>query len=121
MGFLDGLSLVVLYSAADVMVVPSLQEAWGNTVMESLSCGTPVVAFNTGGIPDMVEHKKNGYLAKPFDVSDLACGIEWLLNSNEETRRSLSTNARQKVEENFTLDLQVKRYVSLYGKLPGNK
>jgi len=117
MGFLDDISLVMLYSAADVMVVPSLQEAWGNTVMESLSCGTPVVAFNIGGIPDMVDHQKNGYLATPFDVSDLASGIAWVLNSNEEDYRNLSINARQKVEENFTLDLQVKRYVSLYRKL----
>ena len=71
----DDISLVLLYSAADVMIVPSLQENLSLTIMESLSCGTSVVAFNLGGNGDMIDHKKNGYLAKALDADDLANGI----------------------------------------------
>jgi len=76
----DELSLRVLYSAADVMVVPSLQENLSNAIMESLSCGTPVVAFDTGGNGDLVSHMQNGYLAHRLDAQDLARGITWVLN-----------------------------------------
>jgi glycosyltransferase involved in cell wall biosynthesis len=77
MGFISSENhLAEIYSAADVFVAPSLQDNLPNTVMESLACGTPVVAFDIGGMPDMIEHQKNGYLAKPYDVTDLAHGIE---------------------------------------------
>jgi len=67
----DDKKLVQLYSAADVMVVPSLQEAFGQTASEAMSCSTPVVAFAATGLLDIVNHKKNGYLAKPFDTGSL--------------------------------------------------
>jgi glycosyltransferase involved in cell wall biosynthesis len=76
----DDIGLVTLYSAVDVMIVPSLQENLSNAIMESLSCATPVVAFDIGGNSDMIEHKKTGYLVKPFEAQDLANGIEWVLN-----------------------------------------
>ena len=75
----DDVSLSLLYAAADVMVVPSLQEAFGQTASESLACGTPVVSFEATGLLDIIDHKINGYLAKPFDTSDLAAGINWVL------------------------------------------
>lgn len=78
----DEKSLSLLYNAADVFVAPSLAEAFGLVILESLRCGTPVAAFNTGGIPDIIEHKKNGYLAKYRDSEDLAKGISFCLNSN---------------------------------------
>lgn len=107
--------LVALYNLADVMVVPSLTENLSCVIMESLACGTPVVAFNIGGNSDMVEHKKNGYLAKEKEDADLADGIIWCIENNNSAK--LSENARQKVLDNFTPDIVGKRYVELYKEL----
>lgn len=71
----DFFHLAVIYGAADVFVAPSLQENLANTVMEALTCGIPVVAFDTGGMPDMIQNGINGYLAKLYDSQDLAEGI----------------------------------------------
>jgi glycosyltransferase involved in cell wall biosynthesis len=90
--------LAQLYNAADLMCVPSRQDNLPNTIAEALSCGTPVVAFEIGGIPDMVDHKINGYLAKPFDTSDFAKGIGWIMGTE---RDSLPQKAREKAEQLF--------------------
>jgi glycosyltransferase involved in cell wall biosynthesis len=108
----DDVSLRVLYSAADVMVVPSLQEAFGQTASESMACGTPVVAFGATGLLDIVEHQKTGYLAKPFEVSDLAAGIDWV--SNAPNYKDLCQNARQKVLQEFDSQVVAKKYIELY-------
>lgn len=108
----DDIALRVLYSSADVLVMPSLQENLSNVIMEALACGTPVVAFNIGGNSDMIDHVENGYLAKPFETNDLAQGIDWVLRNSEE--ESLSSNARSKVIDNFEMQLVAKRYESLY-------
>ncbi|MEO6136065.1 MAG: glycosyltransferase [Ginsengibacter sp.] len=73
----DEFSMVIAYNAADVFVIPSLADNQPTTVMESLSCGTPVVGFNTGGIPDMIKHKENGYLAQYKDSNGIATGIKF--------------------------------------------
>lgn len=104
-----------LYNAADVTIVPSLSENLSNTIMESLSCGTPVVAFNIGGNGDMIEHKKNGYLAAKRDCEDLADGIEWCIANNAEG--ALSKKARKKVQDNFTIDKVSEQYKQLYESL----
>jgi glycosyltransferase involved in cell wall biosynthesis len=109
----DDTSLVTLYSAADVMVVPSLQESFGQTASESLACGTPVVAFNATGLRDIIDHQVNGYLAKPYEIEDLAKGISWVIQ-NAERHEKLSFYAREKVEKEFTLELQARRYSRLY-------
>lgn len=70
-------------SAADVLVAPSRQDNLPNTVAEALACGVPAVAFDVGGLPDLIEHERNGYLARPFDTSDLARGIAWVLQDPE--------------------------------------
>jgi glycosyltransferase involved in cell wall biosynthesis len=114
----DDVSLVTLYSAVDVVVVPSLQENLSNTIMESLSCATPVVAFNVGGNSDMIDHKINGYLARPFDTTDLANGIEWVLNYPEYDR--LCENAREKVVENFDSKIVAQKYIQLYVEILGH-
>lgn len=112
----DEIGLALLYAAADVFVAPSRQDNLPNTVMESLACGTPCVAFNIGGIPDMIEHKRNGYLAQPFDVKDLAQGLTWVLE-DAVRRQGLSQYARKKVENEFTIAHQVQRCTSLYEEL----
>jgi len=109
----DDLSLALLYSAADVFVAPSRQENLSNTVMESLSCGTPVVAFSIGGMPDMIEHQVNGYLARPFEAEDLARGIAWVL-SDTSRAAALAQRARNKASEEFDGIVIARRYLALY-------
>ena len=109
----DEISQVLLYSAVDVVVAPSKQENLSNTVIESLACGTPVVAFNIGGMPDMIDHQINGYLATPFEVNDLACGIMWVLE-NKSRHMILSQHARQTVLERYALKAVAYRYLTLY-------
>lgn len=79
----DDISLALVYAAADVMVVPSIQEAFGQTASESLACGTPGVAFSATGLKDVVDHLMTGYLASPFSVEDLEKGISWVLEDKE--------------------------------------
>ncbi|MFI5159395.1 MAG: glycosyltransferase, partial [Sphingobacteriales bacterium] len=101
-----------LYSLADVFVTPAIEDNLPNTVMESLACGTPVVAFNTGGIPDMVDHLQNGYLAEFKSPTDFAAGINYVLTSAK--KEELSVNARQKVLDNFTNKIIAAKYINLY-------
>jgi glycosyltransferase involved in cell wall biosynthesis len=83
MGYLkDEYSTSLIYNSADVFIVPSLAEAFGYVAMEALSCGTPVVGFEVGGLPDMIKHKENGYLAKYKDAADIAEGIRFCLKNN---------------------------------------
>lgn len=114
----DDISLALIYSAADVMVVPSVQEAFGQTASEALSCGTPVVAFNGTGLKDIVDHQQNGYLATPFEVDDLAKGIAWVLEDRERQQK-LRFEARQKSLREFASDVQARRYLSLYEEIKG--
>ncbi|AFY36219.1 glycosyltransferase family 4 protein [Calothrix sp. PCC 7507] len=116
----DNLSLALAYSSADVMVVPSYQEAFGQTASESMACGTPVVAFNATGLKDIVDHQQNGYLAKPYEVEDLAQGIVWILE-NTERHQKLRFYARKKAEKTFSLGIQASRYLSLYTEILANK
>lgn len=108
-------TLVTLYNLADLMVVPSLTENLSCAIMESLSCTTPVCCFNIGGNGDMVEHQVNGYLAKENDAEDLAYGIRWCLENNEDG--ALSIAARKKVMENYTIERAGQQYVNLYKSL----
>lgn len=108
----DDYSLALIYSAADVMVVPSLQENLSNAIMEALSCRTPVVAFDVGGNQDLILHKKNGYLAKPYDVLDLANGILWILN--HEKLLEIGDMARQHILNNFSRGVVIPLYTKLY-------
>lgn len=120
LGHIPGdLSLRILYSAVDLMVVPSIQENLSNTIMESLACGTPVVAFDIGGNRDMIDHQKNGYLAIPYSPVSLADGIDWILNYP--SPQNLSENARGKIMETFESGKVAGKYVELYRKVIGEK
>jgi glycosyltransferase involved in cell wall biosynthesis len=112
----DEVSQVLLYSAADATIAPSMQENLSTVVMESLSCGTPVVAFNIGGMPDMVDHLESGYLAQPFNSNDLVDGIKWVLE-NGSRHELLSRCARKTVIDQFDLTSVAHRYYSLYQTL----
>ena len=111
----DDLSLRALYSAADVMIVPSRQDNLPNTAVEAQACGTPVVSFDTGGLSNIVEHQKTGYLAKPFDTRDLAYGITWVLEQSDSNK--LGNNARERAVKKFSEKKISESYLSIYEKL----
>ncbi len=104
--------LVAAYSAADVYVTPSLEDNLPNTVMEALSCSTPCVSFDIGGLPQLIDHKTNGYVAKYMDYADLADGILYLVGAAN--AQEIRQNARRKVEQNFSEAVVAERYQLAY-------
>ena len=112
----DETALAEIYSAADVFVAPSLQENLANTVMEAMSCGTPCVAFDVGGMQDLIDHQSNGYLSAPFGAEDLAGGLSWVMSSRDRLNE-LSSEARSKVVKTFSLQNCVDQYMDLYRDL----
>ncbi len=108
--------LVALYNIADVMVVPSLTENLSCAIMESLSCGTPVCCFHIGGNGDMVEHRKNGYLATENDCEELATGIKECIAHSAEWGAA----ARESVLRKYTTEIVAKQYVDLYKEIALN-
>ena len=111
----DENKLVQIYNSADVVIVPSRSENFSNTILESLSCGTPVVGFDIGGNSDLIAHKQNGYLAKHFDTEDLMSGIVWCLESKNQY--DMSETARMKVDESFNLRGICLEYLNVYKEL----
>jgi glycosyltransferase involved in cell wall biosynthesis len=107
--------LALCYAAADAFLIPSLEDNLPYTVMESLSCGTPVIAFTTGGIPDMVTHEKNGYLATYRSSESFADGMEWMINHPD--RKQLNQNARQTVMDKFSEQIIGQKHIELYKQL----
>ncbi|WP_447600699.1 glycosyltransferase family 4 protein [Nitrospira sp. Nam80] len=105
-----------IYSAADVFVIPSFQDNLPNTVLESMACGTPVVGFAVGGIPDMIQHGKTGLLAPPSDAVSLGTAITELLK-NTERRLTFSANCRRVAVHRYSLARQAIRYYELYQEL----
>lgn len=112
----DDLALALLYSAADVFIAPSTQENLANTVLESLACGVPCVAFNIGGMPDLIQHQQNGYLAEPYRIDDLTQGVAWVLEDGERHQK-LSVTARERIERELTLEHTAQRYLKLFNEL----
>ena len=94
----DDLSLRALHSAADAIVIACRQNNLPNTGLEAHACGTPVAAFNTGGLPDIVSDRVTGALAEPFEPASLAAAIRWLLE-DPHRHQSLRRAARQRAEE----------------------
>lgn len=108
----DETTLNNLYNAADLMIVPSRQDNLPNTVLEAIRCGTPVVAFNIGGIPDMIKHKYNGYLAKPFDTNDLKTGIEYIIQNKNKI--NFKQNCITHFNNNFAKEITIPKFIELY-------
>lgn len=109
----DDLSLRALYSAADVFVIPSRQDNLPNTGLEAHACATPVVAFNTGGLPDIVDDRVTGALAKPFEPASLAAAIRWVLE-DPQRRQVLGDSARKKAERLWTPTRVAGLYAEVY-------
>lgn len=118
LGFLSSSAeLSKAYSAADVFVAPSLQEAFGKTLIESMACGTPVVCFDATGPKDIIEHLLHGYKAAPFSVEDLAAGMEWVLSLSPEVNTEMRMACRQRVIDQFSLPAVANQYAILYDEV----
>jgi glycosyltransferase involved in cell wall biosynthesis len=108
-------TIATAYSASTVFVSPSIEDNLPNTIMESMACGTPVVGFNIGGIPEMIGHKKTGYLAQYKSAEDLAKGIYWTLFESD--YQKLVNNARQEVLNNYAEKVVAEKYKKVYESL----
>ena len=108
----DERRIVDIYQAADVFVLPSLSENLPNTIMEAMACGLPCVGFKVGGIPEEIDHKRNGYVAEYRNASDLAHGIRWVLTSVH--RDELSEACVRKVVQNYSQQSVALRYAEVY-------
>ena len=116
LGRLSDLEMIAkAYSAASVFVIPSLEDNLPNTVIESMACGTPVVGFNTGGIPEMIDHQITGYVADYKSSEDLAKGIYWTLFESD--YQLLVNNSRQKVLDNYSEKVIAEKYKKVYQSL----
>ena len=104
------------YSAADLFISPSRAEAFGLVSLESMSCGTPPVAFAVGGAPDYIQPGVTGYLAQPENTDDLRAGIVQLLE-DDSLRLEMGRQARELVLKEYTVDLEVERYVQLFKEI----
>lgn len=109
--------LTLVYNAADVFVIPSIQEAFGQTSLEAMACGIPVAGFNTGGISDMIEPGVTGFLADLKNVGQLKNAIEKIINAEPEYYNNFSKHCRKKVLQKFTLKKQAEQYSALYQDL----
>ena len=114
LGYVEqGPAIVTVYNSADIFVLPSLEDNLPNTIMEAMACGVPCVGFNVGGIPEEIDHRKNGYVATYRDVDDLARGIAWVLGADaDELRRQ----CLRKVAQNYSQSAVALRYVEVYNQ-----
>ena len=115
----DEAEMVRVYNLADIFVLPSLEDNLPNMVMEALACGTPVTAFDTGGLSDLITHQNNGYLAKYKSAEDLCKGMNWILENSEEYH--LPENSREKVLSCFSNQVVAQQYFKLYETLLNGK
>lgn len=100
-----------IYAAADVFVTPSLEENLPNTIMEAMACGTACVGFEVGGIPEMIEHEKTGYVAQAFDPADLAKGINWCLEST-----TAGSKSRERAANLYDQKIVAQQHLAYYAK-----
>lgn len=110
----DEEKIVEVYNAADLFVIPSLDENLPNTIMESMACGVPCVGFKVGGIPEMIDHRQNGYVAQYRDAEDLARGIHWVMS--EADYSTLSQAAIEKVRREYSQRSVAMRYIEVYNQ-----
>ncbi|MCK9352703.1 MAG: glycosyltransferase [Gallionella sp.] len=110
----DEISLAILYSAADVFASPSMQDNLPNTLVEALACGTPCVAFDIGGMQDLIEHEKTGYLVNAYDIEGLSAGLAQALADDGDSKREA---CRAKAEKSFGELVVAEKYLALYREM----
>jgi glycosyltransferase involved in cell wall biosynthesis len=110
----DTKRIVDIYNAADLFVLPSLSENLPNTIMEAMACGVPCVGFKVGGIPEEIDHLKNGYVAEYKNAEDLARGMRWILD--EANPQELSSHAVGKVASTYSQQRVALKYIEVYSQ-----
>lgn len=113
----DPNALAEYYAASDLLIFTSTAENCPLTVLEAMASGLPVLAFATGGIPELTEHKINGYIAEYCNQEDLLAGFQWLINLSPNDYQKISSDCRQKAMEKFSAKQMAKNYLNLYNKL----
>lgn len=113
----DRETLAKYYSAADMLLYPSIADNCPIVVLEAMACGLPIVSFNTGGIPELVEHKVNGYIAEYKNANDLKNGLEYLLNLSSQEIEKMRQYSIEKVKDGFTVEKMAEQYLKLYGRV----
>ena len=109
--------LVDVYNAVNIFAIPSLQDNLPNTIVEAMACGIPCIGFNVGGIPEMIDHLHNGYVAEYKNVNDFAQGIHWLLTEGE--YELLSREASRKAANTYGENNIAMKYISIYNRMTG--
>ena len=107
-----------IYNAVDLYVTPSLQDNLPNTIVEAMACGIPCVGFNVGGIPQMIDHLHNGYVARYKSAEDLANGIRWALTEGD--YETLSAEANRKALNPYSETTVAHLYIKIYNQLTGS-
>ena len=117
LGFISGDRLKsIAYSAADLFIFPTRADNLPLVLQESMACGTPMVSFKVGGVPDLVRHDITGYLAQPEDAEDFSKGIEELLEDSN-LRAKMSQTCREIAIKEYSIELQAQRYIELYKQI----
>ena len=109
--------LVDVYNAVNIFAIPSLQDNLPNTVVEAMACGIPCIGFNVGGIPEMIDHLHNGYVAEYKNIHDFSEGIHWLLVEGE--YEILSREASRKAANSYGENSIAMKYISIYNRMTG--
>ena len=116
MGFISkDKDLAIIYSAADILIMPSRMESFGQVASESMACGTAVIGFNTSGIKDIIDDNENGFLVRRFDCSEMAAKINIYLR-NDSMRKSFESKAREKALKMWSYNAVASKYINLYEK-----
>lgn len=119
-GFIDSQEkMAYIYNLADVLLYPSIQDNLPGMVMEALACATPVVAFNVGGIVDMIEHMINGYIAEYMNSEDLFKGLLWIIKNND--KNVLGMNGRKTIVKKFSPEIVASKYCNVYTEITGRQ
>lgn len=116
----DESQLAKYYAASDIFLFTSLAENFPLVILEAMSTGLPIVSFDVGGVCEAVIHKKNGYIAKYRNLDDLINGVKYILNLSEKENKEISKNSIIKVQNYFTLDIMIRKYLDLYKKILEN-
>ena len=111
----------LLYSAADLLVIPSRLETFGQSIIEAASCNTPSIGFKDTGVQEAIKHKETGYLADNNDIEDFFNGIKWCFNEIKDKNNQLGVKARKNIEQNFSYECISQKYLKLYENLLKNK
>ena len=109
--------LKLFYSASDILLAPSVLEAFGQVVIEAASCGTPSVGFDNTGLSDTIKHRKTGYLAKYLSQKDFDFGVNWLLHELNKNNQIFNNECIQFVKNNFASNIVSKKYIGIYNRI----